>query len=202
MTYSKIVLTKSGKELMTNLLNSEIENIEFSKCVMSTKEYVDGELETLTELDEIVSDAPISRKEIIDSETIKITCRFTNESLNNDYLIKSYGVYVKVDDIDILYGIAKENSGCGYVSRYNGESVSEIIVATSVKVGNSKNAIVRVDPSAMASMQYVDEKIENDAEVKIVFSDNTETRLKKIYVVPTANAANIVLEEGESLETY
>ena len=147
-----LVITNAGQELMTSLITKGTA-ASFTKIATSEHVYEKEELGILLALEDIKQEVPISKLEQKDASTIEITAAITNEELTEGYYIKALGLYMKNDEgNEILYAVAIDDIP-DYVPAFDNKTISSIIYRLNVRVSNSEQVTLEVNPGAYALQQ-------------------------------------------------
>lgn len=150
--FTQLVVTRKGKEALADaLLNGTAVN--FTKISASSKMYAYEQLETLESIEGEVQENLISGKSIC-GDSVMLETAFTNTELQEGYYIRTIGLYAEdKESSEFLYGAAVENTGNCYMPRYNGKTVSGVMIKLSAAVSNTENISMIVNPAAVATVQ-------------------------------------------------
>lgn len=150
--FSKLVITDKGQALLAKVV-AGTGNVEFTKVCSSDTVYPVGELEALTELENVVQTSLISKIERTNGVAVKIEAAFSNTELTAGYYMRTLGLYATdPDDGEILYAVTAETSGNCYMPPYNGVTVSGAFITLITTIGNSENVELEVNPAAVATI--------------------------------------------------
>lgn len=150
--FSKLVITGKGQALLAKAV-AGTGNVEFTKVCSSDTVYPIGELEALTELENIVQTSLISKIERTNEVAVKIETAFSNTELTAGYYMRALGLYATdPDDGEMLYAVTAETSGNCYMPPYNGVTVSGAYITLITTIGNSENVELEVNPAAVATI--------------------------------------------------
>lgn len=158
-----LVITSKGQALMTSLISEGI-TASFTKIAVSEHVYKKTELESLLVLKDIKQEVSISKLSRKDETMIQVVAGVTNETLTEGYYINTLGLYVKdSEDNEILYAVAIDDTP-DYLSAFDNKTISSISYKLNVKVSNSEQVTLEVNPGAYATVKQVkelEEKITN-----------------------------------------
>lgn len=150
--FSKVMITSQGHALIAKLI-AGTGNIEFTKICSSSAKHTLGELEPLTELDDIKQTSLVSKVLRVNEVSVQIEAAFTNTDLTEGYFMRTLGLYAVDPDIgEILYAVTIETSGSCYLPPYNGIAVSGAYIQLLTTVGNAENVTLEVDAAAVATI--------------------------------------------------
>lgn len=158
-----LVITNAGQELMTSLITKGT-TASFTKIATSEHAYEKEELVNLLALEDIKQEVVISKLEQKDASTIEITAAITNEDLTEGYYINALGLYIKDNEgNEMLYAVAIDDTP-DYAPAFDNRTISSIIYRLNVRVSNSEQVTLEVNPGAYATVKQVkelEEKIAN-----------------------------------------
>jgi len=151
--FSKIIITKSGQELISRVL-SGLGDITFTKVSSSDRVYETAELLTLDNLEDVRQSVPVSSIEKTNDAAVKIEAVFVNTGLKEGYYLRTLGLYAKGEDgAEILFAATSETSGNCFMPPFNSVTSSSLIVNLITAVGNAENVSIEVNPAAIASAE-------------------------------------------------
>lgn len=153
--FTQLVVTRKGKEALADaLLNGTAVN--FTKISASSKMYVYEQLETLESIEDEMQENLISGKSV-NGDSVILEAVFANSELQEGYYIRTIGLYAEdKENSEFLYGAAVESTGNCYIPRYNGKTVSGVMIKLSAAVSNTENISMTVNPAAVATAQDVE----------------------------------------------
>lgn len=159
--YSRLIITNNGQALMAKMIAGQ-GDIEFTKIAVSSTEYNENQLQSLTSLSNIKQTTLVSKVTRTNDVAIKVEAGFTNAELKTGYNMNTLGLYaLDPDKGEILYAVSKKTSNDGYMPAYNGVTVSAAVFQLYTTVGNSDNVSLEVNPGAYATIGDIQE-LENE----------------------------------------
>ena len=151
-----LVITNAGQELMTSLITKGT-TASFTKIATSEHAYEKEELGNILALEDIKQEVAISKLEQKDASTIEITAAITNEELTEGYYINALGLYIKDNEgNEILYAVAIDDTP-DYVPAFDNKTISNVIYRLNVRVSNSEQVTLEIDPKVYATVKQVEE---------------------------------------------
>jgi len=190
--YKETILTDGGLDLATRAANGKtkftITKATATEDDLSSKS--DEDLQKLVTLPNEIQTGSITNQaeNIKNSKSIVGTeILFTNEHIDKGYKVNSVGLYAKEDgsDTEILYALntAIEPE---YMPDFADQVLMQFKITMYVIVGRTENVTVQVDPTNMASKEYVDTKI-----AKIITDDEIQDAdIEKNIATKLAYAGN------------
>jgi hypothetical protein len=172
-----IIITNAGNELIAKLLE-KTSTATFTKASLSSKDYSGSNLENLTELLDIQQTSLISKITRKNDTTVEALASFDNTDVKKGYYIRTLGIYAKdSDENEILFGVATDDNP-SYMPELAGKMVSGISIRANIRVEQSNQITVVVDPAATPTIQQI-EDIEITLKTKLSVDgdskDNTAT---------------------------
>lgn len=168
-----LVITNAGQELITSLITKGT-TASFTKIATSEHVYEKEELENLFALEDIKQEVAISKLEQKDASTIEITAAITNEELAEGYYIKALGLYMKNDEgNEILYAVAIDDTP-DYLSAFDNKTISSIKYRLNVRVSNSEQVTLEIDPKVYATAEQIEELSNSVSEISKSLQQVTE----------------------------
>ena len=168
-----LVITNAGQELMTNLITKGT-TANFTKITTSEHVYEKEELGNLLALKDIKQEVAISKLEQKDASTIEITAAITNEELTEGYYIKALGLYIKDNEgNEILYAVAIDDTP-DHLSAFDNKTISSIKYRLNVRVSNSEQVTLEIDPKVYATAEQVEELSNSVSEISKSLQQVTE----------------------------
>lgn len=142
-------LTTAGVRLQAKVEAGEplvIKEIAVGSGDVGTDNLVD-----YTDLKKLEQRIPVSRKEITDEGTVKITAIMANTELTEGFFVREMGVYATdPDEGDILYLVAVDSLP-DYFPAFNGESAISEEFVINIKVSDAANVVINLDGAALVS---------------------------------------------------
>lgn len=101
----KLIITNAGTKMQTDLLRGA--KASFTKVEATNREYSESDAKTITRLEGLVKAIDISAIKAVDDTTIKITARFGNGDLGQEYTVNTLALYAETEDGDeVLYAVS------------------------------------------------------------------------------------------------
>ena len=195
------IITAAGQELMAKMI-AGTSTCTFTKIKTSSHDYTGVDLEELTSLSDIVQAVDPSQVSRTDTTIVRLVSVFTNETLESGYYVKAIGVFAKgTDNVEILYGIAIDPDNPDYMPAYGGQTISSITFNINVRVDNSSQVTIELNPSAVASAQSVqDVQLDIDThEALSIYSEDGIHGLR--YYQDVLSVYNTTTHEWVDVET-
>lgn len=155
--YSKLVTTEKGQALMIKML-TRTEKIKYTKICASNEKYNEGQLESLTTLDDIRQTGVVSKLTQVDEVTIKVETAFTNTGLDDGYYMRTLGLYALDPDIgEILYAVCIASDDNCYMPPDNGKASTGVYINMYQRVEVADNVLLNVDSGVFATIGDIQE---------------------------------------------
>ena len=181
-----LVITNAGQELMTSLITKGT-TASFTKIATSEHAYEKEELGNLLALEDIKQEVAISKLEQKDASTIEITAAITNEELTEGYYINALGLYIKDNEgNEMLYAVAIDDTP-DYVPAFDNKTISSIIYRLNVRVSNSEQVTLEIDPKVYATAKQVEELSDTVSEA----DKSLQEQIDKITAGGTPGASSV-----------
>ena len=178
-----LVITNAGQELMTSLITKGT-TASFTKIATSEHAYKKEELGNLLALEDIKQEVTISKLEQKDASTIEITAAITNEELTQGYYIKALGLYIKDNEgNEILYAVAIDDTP-DHLSAFDNKTISSIKYRLNVRVSNSEQVTLEIDPKVYATAEQVEELSNSVSEISNSVSEISKS-LQQVTEITT-----------------
>ncbi|WDT65108.1 phage tail protein [Companilactobacillus crustorum] len=184
--YNESILTSAGLDLASRAANGKTK-FTITKAT-ATGDDLSGlseeDLQALTKLPNEVQTGTITNQDenIPNSNSVIGTeLLFTNDGLEDSYSINAVALYAKEDDKDeeILYAITTAQQP-EFIPDFADQVLLQFRLTIYVIVGRTENVTVTVDPTGMASKEYVDGKL-GEIDVNDKISDSTTlNKLQKL----------------------
>lgn len=184
--YNESILTSAGLDLASRAANGKTK-FTITRAT-ATGDDLSGlseeDLQALTKLPNEVQTGIITNQDenIPNSNSVIGTeLLFTNDGLENSYSINAVALYAKEDDKDeeILYAITTAQQP-EFIPDFADQVLLQFRLTIYVIVGRTENVTVTVDPTGMASKEYVDGKL-GEIDVNDKISDSTTlNKLQKL----------------------
>lgn len=173
-----LIITNKGQELMSKLI-AGTSTCTFTKIQTSDYDYSGESLVGLTALDNVKQTSNVSSVSKLNISQVEVFAGFNNTDLASGYYVKAIGLYAKdSDDVEILYGIAIDTENPDYMPAAGNFSTG-IDYIINVKVSNSEQVSVVVDPAAVATVSQVNTVSSNlkthtdDTDIHVTSEDKT-----------------------------
>lgn len=160
--YSETILTANGLDLATRAANGKV-NFSLTRAAATSDDLTKLDLQNLTKLPNEKQSGTITNQDenIPNSQAVIGTeILFTNEGIDEGYSINAVGLYAKEEgkDEEILYAVntAVEPE---FMPNFADKVLLQFVITMYVIVGRTENVTVVVDPTGMASKEYVETRI-------------------------------------------
>lgn len=151
-----LVITNKGRELMAEMIAGTSTGT-FSRVCTSACDCSGMELEELTGLPDIKQEAAVSKVSRIDTAQVEVLAAINNSGLEEGYYVRGIGLYASgPDGEEILYGVSVESEHPDYMPAFGGRTVSGITYRLNVKVDNSEQITIEVNPAAVSTVEQVE----------------------------------------------
>ncbi len=195
---NNLVITNKGQELMAGLI-AGTNHAAFTEIVTSDREYSETDLAELESIDGVKQTSEISGITRTDNNVVQIISSIENADLTEGYYIKIVGIYA-VDDTEnkILYAVTIEPENPIYMPAFGGKTESSVDFIFNVKVSNSDNVNLIVDPSGVPSRaEFNTVKVE----IKTASDAAAEAKSTAESAQATATAAQTAATEAKTAAT-
>ena len=195
------IITAAGQELMAKMI-AGTSTCTFTKIKTSSHDYTGVDLEELTSLSDIVQAVDPSQVSRTDTTIVRLVSVFTNETLESGYYVKAIGVFAKgTDNVEILYGIAIDPDNPNYMPAFGGQTITSITFNINVRVDNSSQVTLELNPSAVASAQSVQD-VQTDIDTHEALSIYSEDGIHGLrYYQDILSVYNSTTHEWVDVET-
>ncbi len=165
-----LIITNAGEELISRLI-AETATARFTKVSASDHDYSSTDLKTLTALEDVKQTVHISGITRIDTTLIEVVAAMDNTELEAGYYTRALGVYAEdQDENEILFGVSIEPATPSYFPPFSGRTVSSISYRLKIKVNNSEQVNIEMNPGAYLTVEQFSELQE------IVYSHTHDNR--------------------------
>ncbi|GEO64477.1 phage tail protein [Companilactobacillus nantensis] len=205
--YNETILTAGGLDLATRAANGKTK-FTITKATATADDLTtmsETDLQNLIVLPNEVQTGSITNqtenvptsKSVVGTEIL-----FTNQGIDKGYLVNAVGLYAKEDgkDEEILYALntAVEPE---FMPDFADQVLLQFRITMYVIVGRTENVTVTIDPSGMASKDYVNTKIaEIDVNDKIQDEDIAKKLQNKlVYTDNKSQDKNVMTQVAEAL---
>lgn len=184
--YNESILTSAGLDLASRAANGKTK-FTITRATATGDDLSslsEEDLQALTKLPNEVQTGTITNQDenILNSNSVIGTeLLFTNDGLEDSYSINAVALYAKEDDKDeeILYAITTAQQP-EFIPDFADQVLLQFRLTIYVIVGRTENVTVTVDPTGMASKEYVDGKL-GEIDVNDKISDSTTlNKLQKL----------------------
>lgn len=184
--YNESILTSAGLDLASRAANGKTK-FTITRATATGDDLSslsEEDLQALTKLPNEVQTGIITNQDenIPNSNSVIGTeLLFTNDGLEDSYSINAVALYAKEDDKDeeILYAITTAQQP-EFIPDFADQILLQFRLTIYVIVGRTENVTVTVDPTGMASKEYVDGKL-GEIDVNDKISDSTTlNKLQKL----------------------
>lgn len=150
-----LVITNAGKELAAKLIAGTT-TATFTKVLTSDQDYSAANLKTLTELINVRQTVPVSDVVRIDQSTVEVLAAMDNSKLSSGYFIRALGVIAEDGDgTEVLFAVSIETVHPSYLPAFAGKTVSSITYHLKIKVDNSEQVKIEVNPGAYSTVEQL-----------------------------------------------
>ena len=177
---------------LTNKGNALQIKVEAGKCKLNITKLklgsgtASGDIVNLTDLVQVEQTVPISKIEVVDDYTCRITGLVTNQGLNKIYYIREIGLYAQdPDDGEILYLVAVDKNP-DVMPADNYQMIISQEFNIDVVVSNVDSVNVTSQPVHLVTSDEVDEKIEEHN----TSANPHENIFKRVLITEAKTAAN------------
>lgn len=154
-TYRSAIITAAGQNLVAESLTGG-KAITFSSAKTSSYAYPGGtNLAELTDIRDIVQTEQPSMAQVINDNVVQVTARFSNENVENAYMIQTLGLYAKINDGDeVLFSVIQAITPDQMPAK-NPVSPTAYIFNMQTAVQQAAQITVIVDPAGAATIQDI-----------------------------------------------
>lgn len=153
MGYNRAIKTDAGNELLSRVIAGET-TITFTKIATSEKGI--SEFEIKQEIS-----ATVTKFERESKVGVILDTEFSNATLTTGYNINTIGIYAKDSNNNEIMFSYLENDGTPiYLEAYNGEVSQNVHIQVEAGIWLDDGSLIVIDPSGIATIEYVDNKIE------------------------------------------
>lgn len=158
--WNGLIITKKGRDLQAKVEAGKIA-LNLTKMKIGSGTLPTGQqLENLTDLVEPKQNIGIALKEVTENGLCRISATITNSELNTGYYVKELGVFAQdPDNGEILYAITADTAP-DYLPAQGGATVVSQEFAVYIAIGNASDITAKIDPTALATMGYVQSTID------------------------------------------
>lgn len=155
-SFKNTVITNKGHALMAKI-GSGSTKMNFTKIRISSQTYSDETLGGLTSLGSVKQIVDISSVKVINPATVKVSGAISNADLATGYYVQTIGLYAQdPDEGEILYSVTKAIEA-DWMPPNNGISSSSLMINLLTVTSNAANITIDIDPSAVATINDINE---------------------------------------------
>ena len=188
MEFKQSVITQQGRNLMAKLLSNQ-STATFTKIATSTKVYSDTQLETLTDLSEIIQTTPVQVR-INNGSTVTVEGGIENTGIKNGYYINTVGLYAKeYGKSEILYSVAAAKVN-GYIPADTGVSKTGVLIKIYTEIGNASQVNLVVDPASYATKNDIEHLRDDYQKPTTAFANSADGTTDFVTKIPNENLVN------------
>lgn len=200
------ILTNSAKELIPKVLNGK--TLKFTRMAIGDGFAYDTTVaKGFKNLVHEVLSLDITKKEVIDSATVKITSAFTNTDVNAEFYYREVGLFAQDPDTgqEVLYAYGNRNDAAELITPAGNNVVSKQLIFV-INVGDSANVTFNVIngiyalQSDMVEVQTDINKAKTDVEVVKNNVATLQTNKADKNLVNTGMITNCLLEVSQHIK--
>ena len=153
--YKSAIITAAGINLVAESLTGD-KTISFSNAKTSSYAYPEEtNFSELTDLQDVMQSVEPSSAQVINGNIVQATVRFSNEKVENDYLIQTIGLYAKInDEEEILFSVLQAITP-DQMPKQNPVSPTAYIYNIQTVVNQASQITVTVNPAGTATVQDI-----------------------------------------------
>ena len=195
--YKSAIITAAGINLVAESLTGD-KTISFPTAKTSSYAYpAETNFSELTDLQDVMQSVEPSSAQVINGNIVQATVRFSNEKVENDYLIQTIGLYAKINDGDeILFSVLQAITP-DQMPKQNPVSPTAYIYNIQTVVNQASQITVTVNPAGTATVQDII-NLEN-SKVSIVVTETeipVENRKKNTFYLTVKKKGAIIPGSG------
>lgn len=155
----KKVLTAKGAELHAKCLAGTSSSIEFTRFQLGNGSYTGSEstatLQAMTALKSAKNTFPVTRAEVVNSATCKLTLNASNLEVTEGFYVTEVGVFAKgSDNVEVLYSITvADPEHPDWMPAYNNVAPGSLRYIDYMSVGNADSITIQVSPGGLVSIE-------------------------------------------------
>ena len=195
--YKSAIITAAGINLIAESLTGD-KSISFPTAKASSYAYpAETNFSELTDLQDVMQSVEPSSAQVINGNIVQATVRFSNEKVENDYLIQTIGLYAKISDGDeILFSVLQAITP-DQMPKQNPVSPTAYIYNIQTVVSQASQITVTVNPAGTATIQDII-NLEN-SKTSIVVTETeipVENRKKNTFYLTIKKSGAIIPGSG------
>ena len=187
MGYNRAVKTDAGNELLSRVIAGET-TITFTKIATSEKGIDEFEIK---------QEMSASATKFVKDEKVGVILDtvFSNTTLVEGYDINVIGVYAKdSDDNEIMFSYLTADGTPTYMEAFNGQVPQNVHIQIEAGIWLDDGSVIVIDQSGIATIEYVDNKIE---EIK----EKLESRV--MVTLPADDGTNYtIMQDKDGADFY
>lgn len=153
-----LVITDAGRELIAQML-AERTAVTFTRICTSDWDYSTEDLKSLTGMQEIRQEVPISQIVKQDSARVEVMGAVDNRQLAEGYYIRAVGLYAKGEaGEELLYAVSISEHP-DYMPAFGGSTLSGVTFRLLTRVGQTDQVITDINPGVYVSVGQFQEHI-------------------------------------------
>lgn len=195
--YKSAIITAAGINLVAESLAGG-KTISFSNAKASSHAYPKGtNFSELTDLQDVMQSEEPSSARVINGNMVQVTVRFSNEKVENDYLIQTIGLYAKVPDGDeILFSVLQAITP-DQMPKQNPVSPTAYIYNIQTVVNQASQITVTVNPAGTATIQDIINLQNSKASIVVTETEiPVESREKNTFYLTIKKSGAIIPGSG------
>ena len=195
--YKSAIITAAGINLVAEYLEGG-KTISFSNAKASSHAYPEGtNFSELTDLQDVMQSEEPSSARVINGNMVQVTVRFSNEKVENDYLIQTIGLYAKVPDGDeILFSVLQAITP-DQMPKQNPVSPTAYIYNIQTVVNQASQITVTVNPAGTATIQDIINLQNSKASIVVTETEiPVESREKNTFYLTIKKSGAIIPGSG------
>lgn len=195
--YKSAIITAAGINLIAESLAGE-KTISFSTAKSSSYAYPEGtNFSELTDLQDVMQIVEPSSAQVINGNIVQATVRFSNEKVENDYLIQTIGLYAKISDGDeILFSVLQAITP-DQMPKQNPVSPTAYIYNIQTIVNQASQITVTVNPAGTATVQDIINLENSKASIVVTETEiPVEKRKKNTFYLTIKKSGAIIPGSG------
>lgn len=195
--YKSAIITAAGINLVAESLAGG-KTISFSNAKASSHAYPEGtNFSELTDLQDVMQSEEPSSARVINGNMVQVTVRFSNEKVENDYLIQTIGLYAKVPDGDeILFSVLQAITP-DQMPKQNPVSPTAYIYNIQTVVNQASQITVTVNPAGTATIQDIINLQNSKASIVVTETEiPVESREKNTFYLTIKKSGAIIPGSG------
>ncbi|SFH78588.1 hypothetical protein SAMN02910401_00330 [Megasphaera elsdenii] len=155
-TWGNYVITDAGRKLLADVVSGST-TIQITKIAVSSANYSQDALVSLTELTDVAQEFKVAAAETVNDTTIKITANITNKDLKAAYQQRCIGVYAKKSNgFEILFAVAIATNPDTFEAASAGV-IRNILTTIYITTSNASSISILVDMDTYVTKAALDD---------------------------------------------